>query len=239
MKRFFCATVGILIAAPAMAADLPSAALPPAPAVYDWTGFRAGAFAAWAWSRNDFSSYNTLNGAFVTSGADDASTFHGGLAIGYDFMTASRLVLGASASVALGTASSSTTSNAAGTNVSTSHSADQVGGNVLAKVGYAFGDYLPYLAGGWAWSTETTTRTQLVGTTGLATPGTAEQANIYRNGWTLGGGLSYRVWGNWEVFGQYLYTKYGAINVTYPAAQRRVDSSVSANLVSLGVDYKF
>ncbi|HYA74965.1 MAG TPA: hypothetical protein VEF36_17610, partial [Roseiarcus sp.] len=144
MKRLFCTTIGILVVAPAMAADLPSAAFPPVPppVAYDWTGFRAGAFAAWAWSRNDYNAYNTLNGAFVTSGADDSSTFHGGLSIGYDFMTASRLVLGATASVGLGTASSSTTSNAAGTNVSASHSADEVGGNVLARVGYAFGDFL-------------------------------------------------------------------------------------------------
>jgi outer membrane immunogenic protein len=216
---------------------------PPAPALfappYNWTGLYVGGHFGWAWSRDSFDTTNTFTGATVDTGTNNATTFHGGGQIGYDLMFPSNIVIGAVTGVSWGSASSTTTSNAAGSNVVSSSSTGGVGGNVNARLGYAFGDLLPYTTGGWAWSTGTNTRTQLVGVTGLATPGTSESANFFRNGWDLGAGLEYRVWSNWTIFGEYRYASYGSINVAYPLAGRSTNSSLTADSLTLGVNYKF
>src|SRR5208337_4168147 len=93
------------------------------------------------------------------------------------------------------------------------------GGNVVGIGGYAWGDFMPYVKGGWTWLDQTVTRTQLFGTVGTATVGTAQSVSVYRTGWTIGGGLAYHVWSNWEVFGQYMYADYGNSNIGYSVAQ--------------------
>jgi outer membrane immunogenic protein len=243
MKRFWLSTVAFLVTAPAFAADLPTHKAPPVlappPAEYDWTGAFVGGNITWAWGSNSFDAYNAATGVLSRSGTDNSSTFHGGLQAGYNYMFASRMVIGASASLDIGSDSTSTSSNAAGTNISSTRSSDNVGGKVLARLGYAFGDFLPYVNGGWGWSTGTATRTQLVGTTGGAGPGFSESTSVSRNGWVLGGGAEYRFWGNWSVFTEYEYTRYARVGVLYPTAGVLSQSTLTDNSVTLGVNYKF
>jgi opacity protein-like surface antigen len=243
MKRFLIASVLASVALPAMAADLPSPGPPPpplyGPVPYNWTGLYVGGHLGWAWSRNNFDTTDTFTGATIDAGTNDATTFHGGGQIGYDLMFPSSIVIGASTAVSWGDSSSTTSSNAAGTNVVSNSSTGGIGGNVNARLGYAIGDMLPYATGGWAWSTGASTRTQEVGTTGLATPGTSESANIFRNGWDLGAGLEYRMFSNWTVFGEYRYTSFESVTVAYPLAGRSTSSSLSADSLTLGVNYKF
>ena len=76
MKKFLLGTVGLValgMAAPAMAADMPYKAPPPAPYVapiYDWTGFYIGANGGWGQSRNcvDFFERLRLDGCRERSG---------------------------------------------------------------------------------------------------------------------------------------------------------------------------
>ena len=98
---------------------------------------------------------------------------------------------------------------------------------------------MPYLAGGYVWSHADATRTQVIGTTGLATPGTSESIGVSRQGWALGGGLDYHVYGGWSVFAQYAHSQYGRINAHYPVANIVSKSTLHSESVSLGVDYKF
>ncbi len=243
MKRFLFATALASVALPAVAADLLYPEPPPPVVVaqppYNWTGFYVGGHVGWAWSSDSFVTTNAVTGATVGSGTSTGTTFHGGGQIGYDLMFPSNFLIGASTAVSWGSASSTTTSSAAGANVVSNSNTGGVGGDVNARVGYAFGDLLPYATGGWTWSTATTTRTQLVGTTGFATPGTSESANIFRNGWDVGGGLEYRVWSSWTVYGEYRYASFGSTNVVYPIAGRSTSSSLTANSLTLGVNYKF
>ena len=181
---------GLLVSAAAIAFAAPALAdgVLPIPDAYNWTGLYAGGQLGWAWSQTDTTTTRSTTGAFVGSATDDRNSFRGGGQIGYDFMTMPGLVVGGRATFLWGSSSTTTNSNAAGTNVSTSASGDDIGGTVNARLGYAFGDFLPYATGGWAWADGDSTRTQVVGVTGLATPGTVEQESVFRNGWNIGGG---------------------------------------------------
>jgi len=67
----------------------------------------------------------------------------------------------------------------------------------------------------------------------------AEQAGLYRTGWTIGGGLSYHIWQNWEVFGQYMYANYGTGTLTYLSQQRSTRTSLTSNQLTFGANLKF
>jgi opacity protein-like surface antigen len=84
------------------------------------------------------------------------------------------------------------------------------------------------------------THFQNYGTVGTLAAGNAEQASLYRIGWTVGGGLSYHFWSNWEVFGQYMYADYGTADINYIAPlSRSVHSSLTGNSLTGGVNLKF
>ena len=78
MKKLLLAIVGSValgVAAPALAADMPVKAAPPAPVapIYNWTGFYIGAHVGGAWSDTDWfypcSATNLLIRVPVQSGA--------------------------------------------------------------------------------------------------------------------------------------------------------------------------
>ena len=111
---------------------------------------------------------------------------------------------------------------------------------MVGIAGYAWGDFLPYIKGGWAWTNSTVTHWQNYGTIGDARCRHGlKQASLSRSGWTIGGGLSYRVWQNWEVFGQYMYANYGTSDINFLALQRSVHTSLTSNSLTAGVNLKF
>ena len=109
------------------------------------------------------------------------------------------------------------------------------GGDVVAIGGYAFGDFLPYAKGGVAWIDENYRLTPIYGAVASAIPGTSQ--TIGDLGWTLGAGLAYHVSSNWEVFGQYMYAKFGAHNINI--AQQTFRASLAVNSITAGVNFKF
>jgi outer membrane immunogenic protein len=242
LKGLLFAAAAICFAWPAIAADLPSTAPPPVlatPQPYDWTGFYVGGHLGWGWGRGANTVTDAATGAFLGSSSGNGTNFHGGGQIGYDFMTPSGIVVGARAVLTFNPDRSSTASNATGAYVVSSSTTDNIVGSVNARLGYALGDFLPYAIGGWAWEADNATRTQNVGVSALATPGTAERENVFESGWDLGAGLEYRVWGAWTVFGEYYYQRYPKVSVTYPLAGLTSQGSSSANVVAFGVNYKF
>lgn len=255
MKRILLAGVAALFVVPALAADLPTKKAPepvPLPTLYDWTGFYFGGNLGWSWGSTNYNSYaynvtsptkTYYNGLYEGGGSYNTSQFTGGGQIGYRYMFPQRFVIGAEANLNWNSGSSATLSNYNGTNIHETGSSG-IGGKIVGIAGYAWGDFLPYIKGGWAWSNQTVTRTQLYGTTGGLAPLSPtnsvyqEETTVDRSGWTIGGGLSYHVWNNWEVFGQYMYTKYGNANVNYLQSQRTSQTSVNSNSVTFGVNLK-
>jgi opacity protein-like surface antigen len=240
MRSSLVSVLVVLFASPAFAADLPTyKASPVAPfapiAQYDWTGVFVGANFGWSWSSDSYDAYRESTGAFLTSGSTSGSHFHAGGQVGYNYMFPSRLVIGATASLDWGSDSSTRITN--GASVSDTKSTDGIGGDVLAKIGYAFGDFLPYIDGGWAWNSDSVTRTQLAGNG--APPAYTDSASVTRNGWDLGAGLQYHVWGNWEIFAEYDHKQYARISVVFPNANIASKSTLSSDAVTMGVNYKF
>jgi len=235
MKRSWISALAILVAAPAAAGETPS--VKPAPsASYDWTGPRIGVNFGWSWDRNAYDAYK--GGALSSSGIDSATPFHGGVAIGYDYMFASRVVVGVAASIDASADSSSTNATASGS-VSTSKSTDAVGGAVLAKLGYAFDDLLLYVDGGWAWSSSTVTRTQLVGNRNGYTLPYSDSVDVTRSGWDIGAGAAYHIWGGWEVSAEYDYKRFGRVSMDFVKAGVVSKSTLTANNLTLAIAYKF
>jgi opacity protein-like surface antigen len=116
---------------------------------------------------------------------------------------------------------------------------------VRGRIGYTFenvpilSNVLLYGTGGWAWMNTSFTRTQLVGITGLAVPGTAESARLTRSGPTGGVGIEWYFGKNWTWFLQYRYTDFGSGSVTYPTAQRAATISTTQNALEFGLNFRF
>jgi outer membrane immunogenic protein len=226
----------------ASAADLgptPAPAYTKAPAMaalYDWTGFYVGGHASYGWSHSNGQTTDTADGRLFAPGSNSSSAFHGGGQIGFDYMVPSRVVFGVVATISSG---GSNTNTFIGPNVTiTSEGKTDVSGNLRGRVGYAFDALLLYGTGGWGWSRGSSTRTQVAGTVGNATPGTVESVSTSSSGWTVGGGLDYAFARNWDVFAEYRHAGPRSITIAFPIAQRSTTSSASTDVIEVGVNWR-
>ena len=245
MKKLLLGSVALVavVAGPASAADLsptPAPVYTKAPAMappYDWTGFYVGGHASYSWSHSNGQTMNTANGQLFAPGSNDTSAFHGGGQIGFDYMTSSRIVFGVVADISSG---AHNTNTFIAPNVTiTSQGKTDVSGTLRARVGYAFDTLLLYGTGGRGWSSGSSTRTQVVGTVGNATPGTVETASTNNSGWRAGVGLDYAFARNWDVFAEYKYARSQDITITFPIAQRSTTSHSTSNAIEVGVNWRF
>jgi hypothetical protein len=101
----------------AMAADLRHSIPDYQPPVllYDWTGFHIGALVSATPFNVSGTAVNGATGMPVTPGIVSPSDWHGGVQLGYDYMTPSRVVIGMSADVSSGSRKTVTTADASGT----------------------------------------------------------------------------------------------------------------------------
>jgi outer membrane immunogenic protein len=238
-KLYAAAACWLLASGSALAGDLPTRKAAPAPqplpTPYNWTGVYGGLNVAWAGSTETFNTYRSTTGLLVASGNDNTSGFRGGGQIGYRYQLPSNFVLGASASLDYGQTLSVTYNDPTGS--STLRSSSNLSGDLVAHLGYAFGDVLPYVLGGYTWANSDLSRNQLTGNG--APPSFTEQTNATRSGWTVGGGVGYHIFGNWDVFAQYKYSQFQSVNISFPLAKVHTDSKVWSDAALLGLNYKF
>jgi outer membrane immunogenic protein len=203
-----------------------------------WTGFQVGGHVGDNWSHTTSQTINTVNGAAEGS-ANSTSASHvgGGIQAGYDRMMPSRLVVGAFAGASV-FGLNDTSSTSIGSNVHTSQSKTDWAASAVGRVGYGLQRVLIYGLGGWTGSSGSTTRTQVVGTTGVAVPGTVETLSVHHSGWTAGAGLSSALGRRARAFVEYRYTP-GSNTNTFPLAQRSTSSSTTTNGFSVGVNARF
>ena len=263
MWRYCAVAIALaLMTGAARGADLSAAMLTKAPppaasAAYDWTGFYLGGHVGYALGGSNWSSTQTgaaapsINGAFDFSNAYNFSNGDGsyflGFQAGYDYMTASRWLFGLQADISFPSfVGGNRTFSAVPTGTVNDLERVEFSGNVRGRVGYAprfaAGQWLLYATGGFAWSYDQFTRTQLAGVPagGTAVPGTVENTFLVpRAGGAVGAGLEVALPAHWAAQLQYLFTDYGNTSTTFPAGAQRFTSDLTLHELTLALNYRF
>jgi high affinity Mn2+ porin len=258
MRGHWSTGLGLLAAiSGAQAADLSRALptkAPPAAASTsdDWAGFYAGAHVAYSAGFSNWTA--TQAGAAMPSLSGAVDLFQGynfstgkgsyllGFQAGYNYMLPSRVVLGVETDVSFPSvlgASQAIASPLIGQAIYR----DQVemSGTVRGRVGYAPGHWLFYATGGFAYSFDEFSRTQIAGVAigGTAAAGTVENLLLVpRIGGAAGAGVEVMLTPRWMARLEYLYTGYGPRSVDFPAGAQRFTSDLSVHTLRIGLDYK-
>jgi high affinity Mn2+ porin len=221
-----------LILLTTLAAATPALADAPNP----WQGFYAGGQVGYAFGA---SAYQTNPVAFPASGLvglyghdGQFGPAYGGYQAGYNFVTASRLLLGAEATF---TFPDSMQSNLpltfTGAGPSTVNDSVQIFGAIRGRVGYATDDWLFYGAGGFAYDRDLATSTDATGN--------ADGVYIWRPGWTVGAGFELRLTRSWSAGLDYSFSDFAHANATFARSGDRYDSGLTLQTVRVGVNYHF
>lgn len=246
--------VAALSSVRALAADGTNAMPVKAPAApyYDWTGYYVGAHLDYAsgyskWSATEAGAVApSLGGSLDFLHAFDGfkgpgSYFHA-LQAGYSHMFPSRVDGGVEADVSF-------PSLVGGSQVISSDSIGQAtyqelvqfSGTVRGRIGYAPGHWLFYATGGFAWTYNQFTRTQLVGMLVGGTANAGDEESLFvvpRIGAVAGAGVEIALPSNWTARLEYLYTDYASRSVNFATGAQRFDSSLAIQNVRLGFNYR-
>jgi high affinity Mn2+ porin len=241
----------LALATPAMGADV-APLKAPALAGSDWTGFYVGAHGAYAtgyskWSATEAGAtvptlFGSLDFFHAYDGFKGTGSYLLGLQTGYNYMLPSRLLVGIEADVSF-------PSLLGGTQVFSSPLVGQASytelveysGTVRGRIGYAPGHWLFYATGGFAWTANQFTRSQINGMPvgGTVNPGDDEfKFVIPRVGVAVGAGVEHVLPSNWTARLEYLYTDYGSRGIYFPGGAQRFDSSLAVQSVRLGLNYR-
>jgi len=239
-------TIRVLAWAAVVVIEAPTGSAVAADIRYDWSGFYVGGHVGYAvgssnWTSADFAGGAASGTLDLDNGFDiykGTGSFFAGFQGGYNVILPSRVLVGVEADASFpntlaGTATA--TSAFAGTASFT----DMVlhSGTVRGRFGYAFDHWLLYGTGGFAWSYDQITRTQLAGA--ALAPGTVESALSWRLGWSTGVGVELPVAPHWIARVEYLFSDFGNRGITFPATPQSYASNLTLQQLRLGLDYQF
>ena len=219
-------------------------------------GFYLGAHVGYALGGSDWSATQAggpnLSGTLSFSNAYNFFTGTGsyllGFQAGYDYMAASRWLVGVTADVSFPSfLGGNTTISSPLIGTANYLNAVEFAGSVRGRIGYAPNlgagrDWLFYATGGFAFSYDQFTRTQLAGfpAGGTAVPGKVENLFLVpRVGGVVGAGVEFALASHWTAQFEYLFTDYGTRSVTFPAGAQRFDSDLTLSELRLGLNYRF
>ncbi len=226
------------------AADVLTKAPPPAaPSEYDWTGFYVGGHLGYAWGSSNWTTAPGLAGSLDMFQAFDVfkgtGSFFAGLQAGYDYMLPNRFVIGAEADASFPSIQNPDGISIGGISTFSSPVGPESysetvlsSGTVRGRIGYAPGNWLLYATGGFAWTYDQLTLTQLA-------TGTTDMPFLWRLGWAAGAGVEVPVAPHWTASIQYLYTDYGPSSVLFANAGQRFNSDLSLQELRAGLNYQF
>lgn len=167
-------------------------------------------------------------------GSTPYGTFYGGVQAGYEHYFASRLMLGVELDMSFANYSDlAQVLSYRATGTGTANEQLEYLSSLRARAGYAVGPWTPFVTGGIAWASTRFSRTDL--TTGNED---ASPSNV-RVGWTVGGGVDYRLDQRWSTRLEYLYTNLGLTGFIFAAAPARYDSRYDLHQFRVGLNYKF
>lgn len=232
----------LALATGSMAADLPNIKgppvyAPPPPPVFSWTGFYVGGNAGLSvgqFTQNHYSDYGRY---FLHGETARASGFSGGGQIGFNYQFENNVVVGLEADFQGSTLegnypntfnayaynyyySPSDRGNGAGESELQQQSHLDWWGTARGRLGYAFGNVLPYVTGGFAYGQIGTNSTYSAEGYGYY-DGTEIYSYNYTKyksysgtvpGWTVGAGVEYAITHNLTAKVEYLYTDLADLN---------------------------
>ncbi len=269
MNRFaYCIAAVPCLAAYAMAADMPLKS-PPAVSAWSWTGFYAGVSAGGRVADNDWTSTNlfpsipgTIQSGPSGGSIDSAAARFGGY-FGYNWMLSPAWLVGVESDIgwannsktvvpAPGTAGLSLggCGAVACTGQPTATVKENWDGSLRARLGtFVATDTLLYVTGGFAW--QRVTIASICGPNGLPTEfcllNNNDSASSTMTGWTAGGGVEERIFGNWLARIDYRYAEFGTLSHQFfptsfgPGFDDRYTGNVKPRTHTFGVGlaYKF
>lgn len=215
----------LALGGPVSAADMALKA-PVYKAVYDWTGFYVGGHVGYGGgSLGPGTNPLPEQGVFLPHSVTGLT---GGYQVGYNRQFANRVVLGIEADATF----TSPLDGAALTPAPFDATIDYTG-TLRGRVGYAFGRWMPYLTGGFAWGHTHVNINDAAGS--LIAP-----IGQYHTGWTVGAGAEFAVSGNWSAKAEYSYIDlsrrmYDLSGFGMPGVN--VDPHI--HLLKLGLNYHF
>lgn len=238
----------------AVAADMPVKAPPPAGTAYDWTGVYVGGHIGYAAGSSHWSAMPTGAAGPAQSGSLDLfssfNAFNGmgsyfaGFQAGYNYMMPSRWLFGVEADVSFPNTIAGT-SNLSSAGAASYAETVEFSGTLRGRIGYAPNlgttHWLFYATGGFAWTYDQFTRTQIAGLPagGTAVPGQTENLFLVpRTGGVAGAGVELALPSNWSARLEYLFTDYGNRSVTFPAGAQRFNSDLTVSELRFGLNYK-
>jgi len=229
--------VSVIMTGSATSADLAS---PTADAIFNpsplWSGFHVGAKAGGVWSHatSDF----RYNGGPVFGVAPNRiSGFTGGLEGGYDWQSGA-FVVGAAADFHLTGSHGRKTATCPSGLCSASYAQDLSWlGTVRGRLGYASGNWLAFVTGGYAYARLETEASAVAPLGGAST-----RWHTLKGGWVLGGGVEVMIAPGWSASMEALHFRFGETDTSWtPAASAIITetSHLKTNLVRGGVNYRF
>ncbi len=231
-----------------------------------WTGFYAGVNLGAAWSnlelyRNSFNDSSPAPvacavGVAYCFGGDrlNATTAFGGGQLGYNWQGWGNFVFGLEADLeGIGGGNERTFIGApnygrlAGQTIAATLKEDGgFAGDVTGRLGYAWGSWLLYAKGGFAWFNPQLSASAVAYNKGVPVAGfNGWDNNSTLTGWTVGGGVEWLLNSNWSVKLEYQYYDF-ALNdnnwtATYNGSNynswKLFDHDLTVNTVKLGVNY--
>jgi outer membrane immunogenic protein len=208
---------------------------PPA-APFSWEGFYIGGHGGWAHDEFDFFT------AITTTPDESSKGAFGGVQAGYNFQRGN-IVAGVEADASFGKLADVGHDG----NFLTESTEIKEFGTARARVGYAFGQVLPYVTGGLGWANVTggdacpagamfgTCRPQALGGRGPF----SLTANETYFGWTAGAGLEMAVNRNWSVKAEFLHADLGSKFIPVAAPGFPISPALKMDTVKAGVNYRF
>jgi outer membrane immunogenic protein len=231
MKKIIAAAVLALASiAPAIAADVAEDVVIVDPA-YDWSGVYIGVQAGYGWGSNDYSA--------LGSAVDfDSDGFVGGLTAGANWQSGA-FVYGVEADISY----SDVDGSFVGPNTGFIPCADagctaemEWFGTGRARLGYAVGNLLPFVTGGFAvGGLEGTADTQACD----LPAGSVCSYDDTEFGWTAGAGIEWGLTQKVSVKAEYLHIEFGTPEFNNAATGNARVDDITVDTVRIGLNYRF
>jgi outer membrane immunogenic protein len=206
-----------------------------APLTYDWRGFYVGAHIGGVNNKVDSNTIDIASGIPTSTNSASSSGIFGGGQAGYNFMATPNWLLGIEADISAANLRSSISEALVG---AIDARKNELFGTARGRIGYAAGNWLFYGTGGYAWTNERATRTQVAGAVNAAVPGTVETSASTVGGWAAGGGIEWGITPNVSIKAEYLHYDFEKSRFVFPLANRRWEDAVSKDTVKIGVNWR-